>query len=134
MAKCVKLHRRDARACIGDLSERIFLENRQQTAPDFGSVDADFAFAAHESATEVWALVETMSGTTRFDDVAGLDRTVTHKVVIRYLAGVSAEVWLRLEDGRRLDILAVANLDERGKFLEILAAESGLNTQAASGL
>ena len=53
---------------------------------------------------------------------------------MRFLDGVSAETWLRLNDGRRLDIIAVANLDERSKFLEIMCAESGLNTQAASGL
>ena len=134
MAHCVQIHRRDMRACIGDLSERLFIENRTQDAPDFGAVDAAFTFSAHESATEVWALVETTAGSTLFDEVAGLDRNITHRVIIRWIAGVSAETWLRLVDGRRLDILNVANLDERGKFIEIQAAESGLNTRAAAGL
>lgn len=134
MAKCVKAQRRRMRACIGDLSERLLIENRVLTPPSSGVASAGFTFSAHNEATEVWAVVETTQGTTLFDDVAGLDRTVTHHIIIRWLDGISAETWLRLDDGRRLDILSVADLDERGTFLEILAAETGLNTQAASGL
>jgi head-tail adaptor len=134
MARCERIQRRRARACIGEMSERIFVENRVLDPPDFGTMDSGFTFTAHESATEVWAVVETTQGTTLFDDVAGLDRVVTHHIVIRKITGVSAETWLRLVDGRRLDILSVANLDERDEFLEIMAAESGLNTQAGSGL
>jgi head-tail adaptor len=116
------------------MTERLLIENRVLTPPDSGVASAGFTFTAHNEATEVWAIVETTQGSTLFDDVAGLDRVVTHNIIIRHLDGISAETWLRLSDGRRLDILSVANLDERTEFLEILAAESGLNTQAASGL
>lgn len=134
MTRCVKVQRRRTRACIGELTERLFVENREIIGPVFGGADLGFQFTAHNEATEVWAIVETTQGTTLFDDVAGLDRVVTHHVIIRFLPGISAETWLRLDDGRRLDILSVANIDERSEFLEILAAESGLNTQAGSGL
>lgn len=134
MARCERKARRRLRACIGEMKERIFVENRVLEPPDSGFASASFTFTAHESATEVWAIVETTAGTTSFDDVTGLDRNVTHKIVFRHLDGITAETWLRLDDGRRLDILEVADADERSEFMEILAAESGINTQAVGGL
>lgn len=134
MAKCVKAKRRRLRACIGEMKERLFVENRELVIPNSGFADAGFSFTAHESATEVWAIVETTQGSTLFDEVAGLDRTVTHHIIFRFLTGISAETWLRLDDGRRLDILSIANVDERSEFLEIMASDTGLNTKAGSGL
>lgn len=133
MADCVRKKRRRLRGCIGEMKERIFVENRVMDSPDFAMGAANFTFSAHESAAEVWAIVETVSGSTTFDEVTGLDRNITHSVIFRWISGISAETWLRLDDGRRLDILTVSNADERSEFIEIQAAEAGLNTQAVSG-
>ena len=158
MAKMEKRQRRRVRNCIGDLSELIYLESRQLQAPKSSwpsdtvdNVDSNFVFAPWSGATgnpgyrgftglplstevQVWANVETVSGVTLFDSVSGLERNVSHNVIIRWIEGMSSEIWLRLNNGQRLDILATSNLDERTAFIEITAALSGLNTQAASGL
>ena len=53
MAKCVSVKRRRLRACVGEMKERLFVENRELEPPNLGDLQADFTFTAHESATEV---------------------------------------------------------------------------------
>ena len=134
MPKLERAIRRRKRVPVGDLSERIWVEDRELQVPAFGAADSDFAFTPHPSATRVWANIETLSGVTYFDEVAGLDRALSHRIIIRFLKGISAETWLRLADGTRLDILNVANLDERDEFLTLDCAASGRDTRKASGL
>lgn len=110
---------------------RIFVEDRVQTAPAFGTVDADMTFSAHPEATMIWAKVETKSGRTTFDGVDS-DRRVTHEVTFRTLAGVTPETWLRLPDGTRLDIIDTDSIDERGEFTMAQCESTGTNTKEAA--
>ena len=133
MPRLVRANRKRERSNVGDLSEKIFVENRNLPAPALGLAASDFVFSAHESAAEVWANVESLTGVTHFDEVAGLDRSLSHRVLIRFLAGVSAETWLRLKNGTRLDIVTVTNLDERDEFLLIAASAAGSDTRKVVG-
>lgn len=123
------LKRKRRRPRVGDLRDRVKLQVRTVSPPDVDEYDLDHVFA--DSAT-VWASVETLSGDTLFDEVAGVDVLVSHRIVIRKLAGVSAETWCELEDGTRLDVLAVEDLDERGEFVVLTARRTGPTTREAA--
>lgn len=101
----------------------ITLHNRAIVAPAGGEVDFDMSFT---TPTPVRALLCTQRGTTLFDGVA-TDRLVTHLVKIEYMAGVTAETWVQLADGRRLDVLDVENCCEDNTILKLLCAETGAN-------
>lgn len=128
------LRRPKRQSPIGDLDTRVTVHRRRQVPPVFGSVDAAFEFTGVAGDGTVWAKVQTVTGKTIFDGVAREDRAVTHSVTIRTLAGVSAESWVLLADGTRLDVVAVQNFDERGEFLELLCEAAGLSSRAAAGL
>ena len=81
----------------------------------------------------MWASIETPSGETLFDSVAGNDEIVTHRVMIRYLEGVTSESWILLDDGTRLDVLATENLEERNEFISLTCQRTGPATAKASG-
>lgn len=134
MPRLERATRRRQRVPVGDLSELVFIENRAHSAPAFGLASSDFEFTPHESAAKVWANVETLSGVTFFDGVAGIERPVTHKLIIRFLDGISAQTWIRLTTGIRLDIVDVTTVDERDEFLAILAAAAGKDTRPRSGV
>jgi head-tail adaptor len=134
MPRLVRTTRRRERVPVGDLSERIFVENRSLPTPVYGSAAEDMVFTPFEQNAQVWANVETVVGVTFFDSVAGLDRPVSHIVVMRWIEGVSAETWLRLDDGTRLDIVSVSTIDARHEFLRVQAAATGSNTQGVSSV
>ena len=131
MPKLKRLTRRRQRVPIGDLDTLIWVEDRTQVAPAYDTVDADHDFDPHPSASQVWARVETKSGTTLFDGVE-TDRKITHHIVFRYLDGMTAQTWLRLQNGTRLDIVDLANLDEHGEFLQALCEATGLDSKLAA--
>lgn len=81
---------------------------------------------------KVWAKVVTTNGKTYFDGVSS-DRRITHEVTIRFLAGVSAESWVILRDGQRLDVVATQDLEERNEWLVLMCDITGDGSQAASG-
>lgn len=101
--------------------KQITLHQRDIVAPIGGMVDFDQSFS---DATVVTAIVCTQRGTTLFDGVA-TDNPVTHKICMAYLAGVTAETWVQLEDGRRLDVLDVENCCEESEILNLLCSETG---------
>ncbi len=131
MPKLKRLLRRRQRVPVGDLDTLIWVEDRTQVAPAFGAVDADHDFDPHPSAVQVWARVETTSGKTIFDGVA-TDRKITHRIVFRFLFGVTAQTWLRLQDGTRLDIVDLTDLDERGEFVQAMCEATGSDTKLAA--
>lgn len=122
MATCTRTSTHRRSACIGAMDRRITLQARDLTPPPFGSVDFDEAFSGDNV---VWASVRTVRGKTFFDEVNTVDREVTHEVTIRYDATVDAEVWIHLDDGRRLDILRVDDLDERHEWLVLTCTDKG---------
>lgn len=121
--------RRDRRkVCVGDLRDRILLQNRKITEPPFGSRDFDENFSQKE---EVWALVKTVTGKTFFSGVSG-DVAISHEVIIRYDATVTSETWILLEDKSRLDVVTTEDLEKRHEYLRLLCIEKGLDTVEAS--
>ena len=127
MTKCVKIQRKKRQPCIGDMNDLITLQGRTLTAPTSG-VDASEEFT--DSNADVWALVETVSGQTMFDDT-NTERDVTHKFIIRFIDGVTSETWI-LFNGDRLDILGVEDYDERHEFLLLRATNRGIETNEAN--
>lgn len=113
MPVCQQITRKRRNVCIGDLDSLITLENRAIEAPEFDTVDFDETFTT--AAADAWALIETVRGKTFFDGVS-TEEDVTHWIYINFDATVTAETWVKLDDGRRLDILRVENLDERSDF------------------
>ena len=128
-----RLKRKRRRVCVGDLDTRVQIETRSQVPPPIGVVDAEFLFSPISGDGYVWARVETLSGRTVFDGVSQ-DRRVSHSVVIRTLAGADAEVWVKLADGTRLDVVQAEAYDERGEFTELLCDARGPDHLALSGL
>lgn len=122
MPKCQTIKRKRRNVCIGDLDSLITLENRDIQSPDFDTVDFDELFSAPNP--PVWALLETVRGKTFFDG-ASTEQDITHYVYINFDVTVTAETWVKFEDGRRLDILRVENLDERSDYMLLHCQDKG---------
>lgn len=122
MPKCNPVRKKRRNICIGDMEDEITLENRAIQAPEFDTVDFDETFTAPNP--PVWSLVETVRGKTFFDGVA-TEEDITHWVYINFDVTVTAETWIKMDDGRRLDILRVENLDERSDFMLLHSIDRG---------
>lgn len=131
MARLQRITRKRRRVPVGDLNKRVFVEDREQKAPDFAGFDAPFNFTPNKEATKIWARVQTTTGKTQFDGV-GQDRRITHIVDFRKLSGISAQTWLRLATGERLDIVDTNDLDEAGEFTRALCEATGDKDKEAS--
>ncbi len=104
----------------GALRHRVTLQTVGET-PDGGG---GFTTAWTDVAT-VWAAIEPLRGRERLH-AQQLENPVTHRVTIRYRAGVTAK--MRLKFGPRiLNIRAVVNPSERNRTLELLC-EEGVGT------
>ncbi len=75
----------------------------------------------------VWASIEAITGRDQLA-IAEFVSTTTHKITIRYMAGITArmQVWFR---GRQFQIQAVLNPDERTKMLVLLVLEIADSSQ-----
>ena len=127
MPSCQKIKRKKRSVCIGDLRDRITLEDRDLTAPLVG-VDANETFTNPRSR---WAMVETTRGSEIFDEV-NQATDVTHRVLIRFEAGITKEIWIKLANGKRLNVLDVENLDERDEFLRLQCSDKGASGKAVA--
>ena len=94
----------------GELRHRVTLE-RTSDSSDWGRSGSWLTYAT------VWARVQPISG--REFQEGRLDRgELTHVVTIRYLAGVRPDMRINFE-GRYLKIVAVRDLEERNRTLEL---------------
>ena len=111
MPKCVPIRRKKRDVCIGDMRDKVTIQTRAITVPGANSVDFGESFSADQ---DVWALVETKTGTQIFDgtNIVGV---ATHNIYIRFIAGVTFQKWLRFKN-ITYDILDVQNLEERDEF------------------
>lgn len=114
--------------CVGDMRDRVKLQSRDITEPAFGATDFDEQF---EGTSEVWALVNTTAGKVIFNGV-NADVAISHEIFIRHDPTVTAETWVELGDGRRLDVVNVENLDEREDFMRLLCTERGDKAKGAT--
>ena len=87
----------------------VTLQNRAIAPPVSGSADFDENFTGD---TVVQAILKTKRGEALFDGVA-TDQPITHRVCIAWLAGVTAETWIKLADATLLDIVDVENCGEQ---------------------
>ena len=122
MPTCQPIVKKRRNVCIGDMEDEITLENRAIQAPEFDTVDFEESFTAPNP--PVWALIETVRGKTFFDGVS-TEQDVTHWIYINFDVTVTAETWVKLADGRRLDILRVEDLDERSDFMLLHCNDRG---------
>ena len=90
----------------GELRERVSIQMRTQAKTAHGSMANTWVTLA-----TVWAGVVPVGGS-EFQDANAQVSQVTHKVRIRYFAGLSAAMRF-LYRGRTLNILKVINLEER---------------------
>ena len=127
MPVCSKIRKKKRQVCIGDLRDRVIVEDRDLTAP-FVGVDASEVFS---NSNTISAMIETVSGVEFFNSVnQAID--VTHFVYIRFDSTITVEKWIRLQNGQRLDILQVENLDERSSFLKLRCTNRGSDAKAAA--
>lgn len=119
MAKCQRIRRKKRRICVGDMNERITINDRDWEPQD----DAPTGKIVLSNPIEVWSMVATLIGTTTFDEVND-EQVATHDFFIRYMAGVTAEKWVTFRD-RVYDILRVEELDGRRDFIRLRCNERG---------
>ena len=124
MSTCKRTQVTRRSACIGALDRLITLQNRAIQPPAFGQVDFGEGFSGDAA---VWANVRTVHGKTFFDSVSTVEREITHEITIRYDATVTAETWILLDDGRRVDILNTEDLDERHEWLLLQCTDKGVS-------
>lgn len=127
MPKCVQIRRKKQQPCIGDMDTLVTLQTRKLGAPVGGSAFYTLGF----SGTEIWALIETKAGTELFDGV-NENRPITHDLYVHFDDTITAEKWILLENGERLDILKVVNLDQRSIYMKLQCTDRGLDTHAGS--
>jgi len=106
---------------IGRLDSMVVLRYRDLKAPTFGAVDFDAELSDH---IELEARVRSSTGSKMFRGVAA-DIRITHFITIRYVEGVSDEMWIELYGGKLLDILNVENLDEQDRWLVLTCSKRG---------
>ena len=127
MSRQIVKHRR-RKICVGDLIHPIKLLPRDIAEPGFGETDFSEDFSGCK---DTFAKVITTAGATVFNGV-NTDVTVTHEVYIRFDSDVTTETWVELEDGTRLKIVFVDDLDERHEWMKLICTERGPASQGAS--
>ena len=100
-----------------DLRFPVVIQSATETQAADGAVVQ--AWATH-SATR--AKIEPVTGSEAYKS-EGAYATVTHRVWVRYQAGVTPKMRL-LYGGRVLEILRVTNVDERQRWLELDCVEA----------
>ena len=108
--------------CIGDLKDTIIIQNRDLVAPAFGFAGFDEDFDQH---SEVAARVKTVRGLTVFDGQTKDDIAITHEIGIRYDPDVESEKWILFEDGNRVMVITVEDLEDRHEWMILLCVEKG---------
>jgi SPP1 family predicted phage head-tail adaptor len=104
---------------IGPLRNLVDVQEPVETTNDVG--EPVETWAAITGGDDVWASIEPISGR-EFQVLQQIAAETTHKVILRYISGVTPKMRV-LFGSRTLDILAVRNLEERGRYLELLCRE-----------
>ena len=105
-----------SKATCSRLRHKLCLQQEMLTTDGVGGY-----IKTWQNVADVWAELKPVLGSERL--FAGqLQSAVTHKILIRYRAGISAGMRF-VFDGRNFNIRAVFNADEKHDTLEILAEE-----------
>lgn len=76
------------------------------------------------------AIVKTVRGVSVFDDT-NTERVATHEVCLEYVAGVTAEMWVKL-DTKYIKILTVENCCEKDEVLKLMCTERGEDSKVVN--
>lgn len=98
------------------LRKRITIETSTETADTAGGFTTSWATFA-----TVWAGFEPLRGRENYQDMI-LQSTTNYRVTIRYLAGVTTKMRIKL-GGRLFNIRSIMNPEERGEMLEFMVEE-----------
>ena len=107
------------RPAIGRLRHRLTLEAASRT-PDGGGG----AVESWTTVAQLWGRIEPTGGA-EIADADGLGGRITHDITLRYRAGVMPAMRL-VSGGRRFEIMAVIDIDERRRWLRCLCVERDL--------
>jgi SPP1 family predicted phage head-tail adaptor len=100
----------------GALRHRITIERVTETQDSFGGTVTTWPILA-----TMWASVEPLSGREQLL-AQQVQAEVTHRVRVRYVAGVTAKMRITFGD-RHFEILSVINPEERNRELELMCKE-----------
>lgn len=78
----------------------------------------------------VTAIVTTVTGVSVFDDT-NTERVATHKITMAYIAGVTAEKWVKLGT-KRIKVLTVENCAEKNEVLILMCTERGEDSKVVN--
>jgi SPP1 family predicted phage head-tail adaptor len=103
---------------LGGMRHRLALQRQVETPDGGGGYQLDW-----ETLATVWGEVRPLDGRERLGAMR-LKSELTHRVVIRWRAGLALDAeWRLLLDARAFNIRAVINQGERDRFLELLCEE-----------
>lgn len=102
---------------IGRLRHRVTIQQYTTTDNEYGEPVPTWADVA-----TVWASVEPLSGNERMI-AQQRNASLTHKVVIRYLAGVTAEMRVKFGDRYFAIVEPPMNIDERDREMHLMCVE-----------
>lgn len=78
----------------------------------------------------VKAIICTVSGKSVFDDT-NTERSVTHKIIINYIDGITSEKWVKL-GSRRIKVITVENCCEKNEELILMCTERGVDSKVVN--
>lgn len=104
---------------IGHFRHRITFQEQVETPDGGGGYDLSWQNIA-EMPT-VWARIIPLSGSERLA-AQRLESRITHRIRIRYRAGITPDLRAAFK-GRTFNIRAVINVEEKNRFLDLLAEE-----------
>ncbi|QNB48205.1 phage head closure protein [Thermanaerosceptrum fracticalcis] len=70
----------------------------------------------------VWAAVEPLKGR-EYQEAQKMRAETSYRIKLRYLAGITPEMQVRLRDGRLLEIQNVLNIAEQNRELHLMCVE-----------
>lgn len=125
-----------SKICIGDMDQQVDILKREILPPGIGEIDPQIVFT---SILKPWAAIKTSSlsggASRRFDGINIADQP-THDIFINYDYAIwpldSDNNFIRLEDGRRLRIIGVEDINEQKLTIRISCTERGIESLAGS--
>lgn len=112
---------------VGDMRERILLQERDIATPKFGSQKFSQDYTPID---EVWAGVTTITGTPLFTGV-NPDKAIDVIFDIRYRDDVTSETIVTW-DGDNYEIIDPVDPDKRKRFLQLMCSTLGDSTKEAN--
>ena len=103
---------------VGGMRHRLELQQELRTPDGGGGYTLDWSTVA-----TVWGELRPVGGRERLEAMR-LQGEVTHRIAIRYRAGLALDSQWRLKLGARVfNVRAVVNVGERDRFFELLCHE-----------